>query len=120
VYAYLLDSLAGLDCIPYLIRDDAQVRSFDDLPLLGLVWARNALTRLRVFDHGYAIKYQEADIGLVVEQAAMALEIAIDCRGSPMLSKSSRNAIAIQPSRNGARRVARGIFVKDPRRTTLA
>ena len=73
-----IEFLARLNRVPKLVVNDPQVRRWNDLPLVRRVRTGNAFPRFRVFDHVDAVKNEQPDISLVIEDATSALEVAVD------------------------------------------
>ncbi len=67
--------LTVLDPVPELVIDDSELRQVDDLALLPVPDAGDALAGPRIFDIGGAVPLDPADIDGVVEEAGAAVEL---------------------------------------------
>nr|WP_246040444.1 hypothetical protein [Roseovarius arcticus] len=88
-------TLTGLDPIPQVLVDNAQVRNVVDHPGGLVIQTRNALAGVGIFEIAQPVPDQTADIEFVVEYPGAPLEIAVNGALSPRLSGRSVDAIGV-------------------------
>lgn len=93
-----IELLARLCCVPQRIVHDTQMRHLHHLPGFWRVRTRETLAGFWILDHLDAVKNEQPDIGFVIEEAASALEIAVDRRGAQAPPKGDGMPSLLSPA----------------------
>jgi len=82
---------------PDLVIDNPEARRFFDHPFIRWIKPGNALAGIRILGEALAIVDDEADVKLIVQNAAAPQTAAVYRRGIPLTAPWAQNALTVQP-----------------------